>query len=275
MAEFRTEGFRRVAAQLGPAAVGEPVEEEHGLGWGSQSAIVQMTDRGLMWYSPAGNVTLFLAAMGRGGEGERGRDGDETPPLSPPRSGEGQGVGSIPTLEVTDLVGRLPVEPGNRLDLRDVGEISLLVVHWDGSTTPFPDGYDPVELYRREAMGHIAKDWDSEEPGVQGGYGLMYQERISRDGRVWLMRPAEHVVWACRGANRRAYNLAMDAGPGWEVTETQERALVARLELLRRMYRLERGAVVGHGELVADGNATECPGERLLAPVRRYRDGEV
>ena len=70
MAEFRTEGFRRVAAQLGPAAVGEPVEEEHGLGWGSQSAIVQMTDRGLMWYSPAGNVTLFLAAMGRGGETE-------------------------------------------------------------------------------------------------------------------------------------------------------------------------------------------------------------
>ncbi len=243
MAELRTEGFRRMAAELGTGVVGQPVEEEHGLGWGSQSAVVQMTDRGLMWYSPAGNVTLFLPAA----------------------------VVPVPQVELVDLVGKLPVEPKNQLDLRELGEISLLVVHWDGSGTPFAEGYDPVEVYKTEAAAHIAADWDGEEPGVQGGYGLMYQERVSRDGRVWLTRPAEHVVWACRGANRRAYNVAVDAGPGWEGTEAQERALVARLDVLRARFGVERRAVAGHGELVADGNATACPGEVVLGWVREYR----
>ena len=262
MAEFRTEGFRRVAAELGTGVVGRPVEEEHGLGWGTQAAVVQMTDRGLMWYSPAGNVTLFLPAAMARTEDSGLRTEPSISDLSPQSS-------------ALDLVGRLPVELKNRLDLREVGEISLLVVHWDGSGTPFSEGYDPVELYRREALAHIAADWDEEEPGVQGGYSLMYHERISRGGRVWVTRPAEDVVWACRGANRRAYNLAVDAGPGWEGTEVQERALVGRLDVLRGRFGVERRAVVGHGELVADGNATECPGERLLDLVRRYREGEV
>lgn len=256
MPEFRTEGFQRVAAELGADVVGEPIEEEQGIGGGSQVAVVQATTRGLMWYSPAGNLTLFLPAA-----------------RLPADVSQVEEIADLPVVDVVDLVGDLPVDPEARLELREPSEISLLVVHWKGSSTPYPDGYDPRELYRREAEEHIRRDWDAEQPGSQGGYGLMYHESISRDGRVWITRPAEHVVWACRGANRRAYNLVVDAGPGWEATEAQRNALLARLAALRARFRLERRAVSGHGELVADGNRTECPGEAVLGWVRQYREG--
>lgn len=59
MAEFVSEGFARLAAELGPAVVGWAVEDEHELGEGS-GIVVQTSTRGVMWYSKAGNVPGFL-----------------------------------------------------------------------------------------------------------------------------------------------------------------------------------------------------------------------
>src|SRR5450756_2551456 len=50
MAEFVTEGFARVARELGREAVGDAVEDEHGLGDGS-GIVVQTSTRGVMWLS--------------------------------------------------------------------------------------------------------------------------------------------------------------------------------------------------------------------------------
>lgn len=103
----------------------------------------------------------------------------------------------------------------------------------------------------------------------------MYHERVSRDGRVWRTRPAEHVVWAVTRANRIAYNLCLDGGPGCGVREVQAGALLVRLEQLRERFGLPRAAVYGHGELKEYGNYTDCPGEFLTNWCRRYRRGEV
>ena len=115
------------------------------------------------------------------------------------------------------------MEPGNELELRDPSEIELIAVHWSGGS--YPEGYDPVAAYVREARDHIARDWG----GGAHGYGLMYHERISRDGRVWQTRPAEHVVWAVTRANRIAYNLCLDAGPTCEPAGAQMAALHERV----------------------------------------------
>ena len=145
--------------------------------------------------------------------------------------------------------------------------IKLIVVHWDVSEAPFADGYDPPAVYAREARAHIAKDWG----GGSYGYGLMYHERVSRDGRIWLTRPAEHVAWACSAANRLSYNLCVDAGPDWDATPSQVAALADRVERLRTDFALPGTAVWGHGELLAYGNQTQCPGDLLTSWCRQYR----
>ena len=59
MPDFVTEGFARVAQELGRDAVGEAVENEHDLGEGS-GIIVQTSTRGVMWYSREGNQPAFI-----------------------------------------------------------------------------------------------------------------------------------------------------------------------------------------------------------------------
>lgn len=59
MAEFVTEGFARVARELGREVVGDAVEDEHGLGDGS-GIVVQTSTRGVMWYSREGNQPAFI-----------------------------------------------------------------------------------------------------------------------------------------------------------------------------------------------------------------------
>ena len=147
----------------------------------------------------------------------------------------------------------------------------MIVVHWDGSEVGLGEGYDPAAVYAREARAHIAKDWGS----GSFGYGLMYHERISRDSRVSLTRPAEHVVWACCGANAISYNVCVDAGPEWDATYSQVAVLGGRVERLRSDFGLPRATVYGHGELTSFGNRTECPGDYLREWCRRYRRGEV
>lgn len=160
------------------------------------------------------------------------------------------------------------MEPRHQLELRPVGSIELVVVHWSAGW--YGPGYDPVEAYRREAIEHIWRDW-SEEAGHQGGYGLMYHERIDRRGGIWLTRPANHVAWACRGANHRAYNVCLDAGPYVGSTTTQLSALAARVGFLVGLFGLTQLEVWGHGELVAYGNTTDCPGSVIREFCRQYR----
>ncbi len=174
-------------------------------------------------------------------------------------------------VEVASLIGELPVIAA-RVEERAVSGITLLVVHWDGSGTPWERDYWPPDRYAVESLAHIAKDWDGE--GSYGA-GLMYHERIDRWGRVWLTRRPEELVWAATRANRISYNLCVDAGPGWEPTIVQVGAVAARVACLRAQFGLGRACLVGHGELRSYGNVTECPGELLLRWLASYRRGEV
>jgi hypothetical protein len=229
-------GFRDLAERLGPAVVGEPLEDEaHVTPW----LAVQFTSRGIMLYSARANRAGFLAFS------------------------EAQVAPSA--IEPAWVADRLPVEPRNELETRALSEIKLVAVHWSAGV--YADGYDPVAAYTREAREHIARDWG----GGARGYGLMYHERISRDGRVWATRPAEHVVWAATRANRIAYNVCMDAGPACEPAGGQVAALEERVGALLERFRLPRAAVYGHGELGRYGNYTACPGQRLTAWCRAYR----
>lgn len=134
-------------------------------------------------------------------------------------------------------------------------------------------GYAPELAYNAEALEHIRRDWDEEGPGVQGGHWLMYHERISRDARVWLTRPADQVSWSCRGANGVAYNVCVDAGPSSGTTGAQMEALAARLRCLVPVLLLSMVTVWDHGELKDYGNRTECPGDRVRDLCRRFRRG--
>jgi hypothetical protein len=229
-------GFRKLAERLGRGVVGEPLEDEARV---TPWLAVQFTSRGVMVYSAHANRTGFLAFS-------------ETPTMST-------------ALEPVWVVDRLPIEPRNELETRALSEIKLIAVHWSAGV--YADGYDPVAAYARESREHIARDWG----GGARGYGLMYHERISRDGRVWATRPAEHVVWAVTRANRIAYNVGLDAGPACLPSDAQVAALERRVSALLGRLGLPRAAVYGHGELREYGNATECPGQRLTAWCRDYR----
>ena len=174
-------------------------------------------------------------------------------------------------MRVESLIGELPVAPWNELEIRPENAIEMIVVHWDGGSKPFRADYDPIAYYRQEARVHIETDWLHLEPGVQGGYGLMYHEKIARDGRVFLTRPASHVVWAARGANRIGYMLCVDACESSPPTTHQLESLEVRISALCESFNLNSGAVWGHGELRHLGNATECPGSDLLAWVIAQR----
>lgn len=51
-------GFRALADQLGAEIVGEPLEDEHY--WPDGTTSVQMTSKGLMWYSKTANKAAFI-----------------------------------------------------------------------------------------------------------------------------------------------------------------------------------------------------------------------
>jgi len=177
-----------------------------------------------------------------------------------------------PRFEVRDVIDELPQAPWNALETRPLANIHFIVVHWDGGA-PIPEGYDPLEYYKREAYYHIQKDWSWAEPGVQGGRSLMYHEKISRDGNVWITRPAEHVCWAAVNANYNGYMLCVDSTDGQPASRPQLATLPKRLDALRERFGLPRSAVYGHGEMTWAGNNTSCPGPELLELVKKYRNG--
>ncbi len=248
-------GFEALAKRI-PEVVGEPLENErHNPDNGDG---LQVTTRGLMVWRKADNWTAFTDGdrtwiNGPNGLQERGNDERFPWELGAPA--------------VHDIRGALPIAPWNQHATRDAALIRMLVVHWDGGPVALPAAYDPVAYYRTEAAYHIAKNWGE----GSHGYGLMYHEKISRDGRTWLTRPDTDVVWAATQANPFGYMICVDANEYSPPTIEQKTVLRLRLDALRARYGLSRGAVWGHGELISYGNQTGCPGDDLLDLIREYR----
>lgn len=262
MSEERIEytlGFRALADQI-PDIAGEPLQNERHDSPNGDG--LQATTNGLMVWRKVDNWTAFTDGYRTwiaGPEGLQERLNTERFPweLLPPK----------PVL-VRDIIALLPTAPWNAHPVRATSRIEMIVAHWDGPRGPVL-GYDPLSWYQWEARYHIQKDWGD----GSRGFGLMYHEVVSRDGRVWLTRPATDIVWAAMGANPISYHTKVDAGADYGPTAEQLATLPRRLDALRERYGVRRDQVFGHGELTQYGNATECPGPALLAALRQYREG--
>ena len=249
-------GFAALAKMI-PNIVGQPLENEHHNADNGDG--LQATTTGLLVWRKADNWTAFTDGYktwinGPAGLQERlntERFAWELEPL------------------VMDISSLLPVAPWNEHPTREAAAISLLAVHWDGGPSALPERYDALAYYAMEALYHIARDWGKRDYG----YGLMYGEKIDRQGRIWITRPDTDVCWAVTRANEIAYNICVDACEKSPPTQAQLDTLGKRLDVLRRRYGLTRSAVQGHGELTQYGNDTSCPGSDLLALVHGYRLG--
>jgi hypothetical protein len=252
-------GFATLASLI-PDIVGEPLENER---WEGNGDSLQATSHGLLAYRKATNTPAFT-------------NGDRTWVNGPfglqERANEERFDWELGLPAVHDIAGALPVAPWNSHPTREASAITTVVVHWDGGPVTLPPAYDPVAYYKSEAFGHIAKNW-AKPPEIARGYGLMYHEKISRDGHAWLTRPDTDVVWAASGANPFSYNICVDACEFSPPTVEQRSVLRMRLDALRVKHSLTRHRVFGHGELTSYGNATACPGPDLLELVRDYRSG--
>ncbi len=248
-------GFKTLADMI-PDVVGAPLEDEHHNPENGDG--LQQTTKGLLVWRKADNFTAFTDGSTTWINGPNGLQ-------SRPNDARFDWELGYPT--VHDIMAALPVAPWNEHPSRDASAIKMIVVHWDWGPVALPAAYDPVAYYRTEALYHIAKDWG----GGAHGYGLMYQEKISRDGHVWLTRPDTDVVWAAMNANPFGYMICLDACEKSPPTTEQKSVVGVRVDALRAKYGLVKSAVYGHGELAQYGNQTECPGPDLLEWVRAYR----
>lgn len=255
MAEFLL-GFAALAEMI-PDVVGTPKEDEH---WEANGDSQQVTTGGLLVWRKADNWTAFTDGHTTWINGPNGLESRLNSERFPWELG--------PSLVPRDVSALLPTAPKNKAT-RYIEDMDMICVHWDGVGNLA--GYDPLDWYTWEARYHIAKNWAGPGEKPAYGYGLMYHECLSQDGRLWITRPAYHQVWACMSANYRTYNLKVDGSPTSPPTAVQLAALPRRLDALREQYGIKRAMVYGHGELTLYGNSTSCPGEDVLRVVQAYR----
>lgn len=267
MAEFKL-GFAALA-ELIPTVVGVPLEDERHdspNGDGLQATLMPNGARGLMVWRKEDNWTAFTDGYRTWVNGPLGlqeRLNTERFDWELDCTPENR-VQETPT--VTDIISLLPVAPWNPRPRRSVRGITKIVGHWDGGV-PIPTGYNPISYYKIEAFGHIALDWG----GGSHGYGLMYHEVISRDGRVWITREPEDEVWAQTRANPFSYAIKLDATVGQDPTTVQLESFRQRIDFNRGRFQVSQDEVHGHGELTQYGNQTQCPGKVAMTVIRDYR----
>ena len=238
-------GFADLAVALGSDVVGTPLSEEIGVN-------LQLTTKGLMIYTAENGPTFVktrnTASITPG-----------TPPIVP----------GAPML-IQDIIHKLPRANPMNLAKRTLAQINRLVIHWDGGAL-IPEGYDPLTYYVSEANYHIKKDWG----GGSFGTGIMYHYKVSRQGGLYKVRPETDVVWAAMSANTTGLMLCVDATEGQPPTQAQ---LVMVDKFANWVWtqrpdlpNLVKRNIWGHGELVAEGNSTSCPGPALLTRVKALR----
>ncbi len=176
---------------------------------------------------------------------------------------------------VENIILRLPggdgsINPQYRR-MRGASTVRLRAVHYDDQ--PRPEGaYDPVARYTDQANYHIAKDWDV--PNGVRGFGLMYQFRVSGDGRIWQTQPIELITWSVTNANPFTVSTCLDCGQNQQPTQEQLTSLLWLLDVYLPTVcpNAPKRATYGHGELTQYGNSTSCPGA-VLSWVKDYRKG--
>ena len=111
------------------------------------------------------------------------------------------------------------------------------------------------------------RDWHVSGRGWSDcGYHLVVEEAEGRPLTV-LGRPLSRMGAHAKGANKDSIGICLvgieDFSPG------VMRQLGSLVDQMREVFRVQRSQVFGHREVGT--TATDCPGRKLMAWVRRYR----
>lgn len=173
-------------------------------------------------------------------------------------------------MQITNITDKLPGSK-NIVGKRSLSGVKLLVIHHVGDSRVWPDQYDAITEYINEANYHIQKDWGG---GVHGD-GLMYHYKIDRMGNIYQTRDLLDNVWASTGANPISIEICLDGD--LTLQEPSRAQIISLRDLLKSLsnehpeFPADHTGVFGHGELVAYGNNTECPGSALKYAIE-FRD---
>ena len=126
---------------------------------------------------------------------------------------------------------------------------------------------------QREAAYHVGKNWASAGQPMLYGDGLMYHLAIGDDGRVFLCRDLEAVLWHCGAWPQNALALAVHLPLGGEqrATPAQLAALATVVTRWCDASGTPLSAVQGHQEL----QPTACPGALMADFIHPYRRNEL
>lgn len=168
----------------------------------------------------------------------------------------------------TRAPGDGPAGPFERLPLH---EKRGLVVHYSGP--PVTNRADTLAVLQAEARYHVQKNWArAGDPPVYGD-GLMYHVAIGADGRAYLCRDLEAVLWHCGVTlwNRKALSVHLPIGGDQVATAEQLDALRDLVDDWRSCTGTPLEQVWGHREL----SPTTCPGTLMEDFVYPYREGRI
>jgi hypothetical protein len=145
-----------------------------------------------------------------------------------------------------------------------VAAISLIVVHHTGTN----DEIQAANKYSQE------RNWNpGAGPAIQAPH-IPYHYYIDAGGRLIACNQLWERTWHAARANDLSIGVALagelQSHPPREAQLTTLRWLLAQLH---PALRLDRSAVVAHGELTPFGNSTNCPGPSLRSAIAGFRDG--
>ena len=160
-----------------------------------------------------------------------------------------------------------PAGPFERLPLH---EKRGLVVHYSGP--PVTNRGDTLAVLQAEARYHVHKNWARAGDAPVYGDGLMYHVAIGADGKAYLYRDLEAVLWHCGVTywNRVALSVHLPIGGDQQATAQQRNTLWEIVDGWRDCTGTPLEQVWGHREL----SATSCPGTLMEDFIYPYRQGD-
>ena len=104
-----------------------------------------------------------------------------------------------------------------------------------------------------------------------------WRQETAAGGKIYWCNNLEWVTWHARNANPSSISIAL---VGNYANREPDQKLLTDLEMLLKKLLKELNLpiikVFGHGELGAYGNATACPGSKLLKYIKNFRkDGAM
>jgi hypothetical protein len=148
-----------------------------------------------------------------------------------------------------------------------LGQKRGVVIHYRGVVTS-PDA--GLASYQADATYHVGKNWVAKgQPPVLGS-GIMYHVGIDGQGKRYLLRDLERVLWHCGAWPQNANTLAIQLplGGSQRATAAQLKSLGEVVDAWLAFTKAPRSEVWGHQQL----SQTDCPGTLMSDFVIPYRN---